>query len=93
MLGIQDGKEVSLYNLWLRRQSTKFNGVSYIVQRGAEAIYSEKGRNEVKERITYYLENAKLIRKSLEDIGYFCVGGENSPYVWVKVNMNSWKFF
>ena len=85
-----NGEEVSLNKMWNRRQCTKFNGVSYVTQRGAEAIYSEEGQKEIRENIKYYLENAKIIREGLE---YY--GGINSPYIWLKVpnNMKSWDFF
>ncbi len=89
----QEGKKVSLRDMWLRRQATKFNGVSYIVQRGAEAIYSEEGTREVKELTDYYLENAKIIKEAMESLGYECVGGDNSPYVWVYGKTDSWEFF
>lgn len=91
----KDGKEISYNKLWNRRTCTKFNGVSYIVQRAAEATYSEKGKKEIKENINYYLENAKIIKKGLEEAGFTCYGGVNSPYVWLKVpdGMTSWEFF
>ena len=91
----KDGKEISYNKLWNRRTCTKFNGVSYIVQRAAEATYSEKGKKETKENINYYLENAKIIKKGLEKAGFTCYGGVNSPYVWLKVpdGMTSWEFF
>lgn len=91
----KDGKEISYNKLWNRRTCTKFNGVSYIVQRAAEATYSEKGKKEIKENINYYLENAKIIKKCLEEAGFTCYGGVNSPYVWLKVpdGMTSWEFF
>lgn len=81
--------------LWNRRQSTKFNGVSYPVQKAAAAIYTENGKKEVQEVIAYYLENAKIMRESLADIGYEVFGGVNAPYVWVKTKneMKSWDFF
>ncbi|WP_461461700.1 LL-diaminopimelate aminotransferase [Methanobrevibacter sp.] len=90
-----DGNEQSLNALWDRRQTTKFNGVSYPVQKAAEAIYSPEGKKEVKENIDYYLKNAKLIRDSLTDLGLTVSGGINSPYIWVKTpnNMPSWDFF
>ncbi len=89
------GREVSLRKLWNRRQTTKFNGASYIVQRGAEALYSEEGRVQVRETIDYYLENAKIIRRTLHNAGYKVFGGEYSPYVWVKSkeNLDSWSLF
>lgn len=89
----KSNEKVSLRDLWLRRQSTKFNGVSYIVQRGAEAIYSDEGARQVRELVDYYLENAKIIKDSLENMGYSTVGGDNSPYVWIDAKMGSWEFF
>ncbi len=88
-----NGGKHSLHSLWNRRHTTKFNGVSYPVQRAAEAIYSEKGKIEVKNLNDYYLKNAGLIRQEIDKLGYKHVGGENSPYIWVKCNMDSWKFF
>ena len=81
--------------MWNRRQCTKFNGVSYVTQRGAEAIYSEEGQKEIRENIKYYLENAKIIREGLDEVGIEYYGGINSPYIWLKVpnNMKSWDFF
>ena len=89
------GKEVSLNKLWNRRTCTKFNGVSYIVQRAAEATYSEEGRKQIQENIQFYLENAKIIKQGLEEVGFICYGGINSPYVWLKVpkGRTSWEFF
>lgn len=91
----KDGKEYPVKNLWNRRQSTKFNGVSYPVQKAAAAIYTENGKKEVAETIAYYLENARIMRESLESIGYKVYGGINAPYVWVKAKggMTSWDFF
>ncbi|MBF0101014.1 MAG: LL-diaminopimelate aminotransferase [Desulfobacterales bacterium] len=83
----------SLHALWNRRQTTKFNGVSYPVQRAAEAIYTEEGQAEVKHIIDGYLANAKIIRDSLTDIEYHYVGGDHSPYVWVYTGTDSWEFF
>lgn len=85
----------SLNALWKRRQSTKFNGVSYIVQRGAEAVFSSEGHRQIMETISYYLNNAKVILKGLSDAGLEVFGGENSPYVWTKTpnGMKSWEFF
>jgi LL-diaminopimelate aminotransferase len=90
-----DGSDVELWNLWNRRQSTKFNGVSYIVQRGAEAVYSEKGQAQVKELIGFYMENARIIREKLTAAGIAVYGGVNAPYVWVKTpnGLSSWDFF
>ena len=83
---------VSLNKLWDRRQSTKMNGVSYVVQRGAEAVYSEEGKKEVRENIAYYLNNAKIIREGLKKAGFTVYGGEHSPYVWLKTpqGVSSW---
>ena len=91
----KDGKEVELNKLWNRRTCTKFNGVSYIVQRGAEAVYSEEGQKQIKENIEYYMENARIIKQGLENAGYTTYGGVNSPYVWLKVpeGKTSWEFF
>lgn len=91
----KDGQEVSYNKLWNRRTCTKFNGVSYIVQRAAEATYSEEGRKQIQENINYYLENARIIKQGLEKAGFTCYGGVNSPYVWLKVpdGMTSWEFF
>ena len=83
----------SLNKLWLRRQTTKFNGVSYIVQRGAEAIFSKEGQKQVKEAIQYYQNNATLITQALDELGIWYTGGKNSPYIWLKCGMPSWEFF
>ena len=90
-----DGKEIEIRKLWNRRTCTKFNGVSYIVQRGAEATYTKEGRKEIMENIAYYMENAKIIKQGLEEAGFTVYGGVNSPYVWLKVpeNKTSWEFF
>jgi len=89
-----DGSDVELWKLWNRRQSTKFNGVSYIVQRGAEAVYSEAGQAQVKALVSFYLENAKIIREKLTAAGLLVYGGVNAPYVWVKTpnGLSSWDF-
>jgi LL-diaminopimelate aminotransferase len=79
--------------MWNRRQTTKFNGVSYPVQRAAEAVYTEEGQVQVHSLIDYYLDNASVIRKAFEELGYECNGGENSPYVWIKTPKDSWEFF
>ena len=91
----EKGEEVSLNKLWNRRTCTKFNGASYIVQRAAEAVYSEEGQKQIKENIAYYMENAKIIKDGLNEAGYEAYGGVNSPYVWLKVpeGMTSWEFF
>lgn len=86
---------VSIYDLWYRRQTTKFNGVSYIVQRGAEAAFSEQGKKELLENIVAYKENAKIIMKTLDVLGIRHWGGEHSPYVWMECpnKMKSWEYF
>lgn len=86
---------VPLNNLWNRRQCTKFNGTSYITQRGAEAIYSPEGKEQVKATIDYYMTNAKIMKTGLESSGLKVYGGENAPYLWVKTpkGIGSWKFF
>ena len=91
----KDGQEVELWGLWNRRQSTKFNGVSYIVQRGAEAVYSPEGQVQIRELIDFYMENAAIIRRDLTNAGIEVYGGENAPYVWVKTpnGLSSWDFF
>ena len=88
-------EKVNLWSLWNRRQSTKFNGVSYIVQRGAEAVYSSEGKKEVKDLIDFYMENAKIMKNQLQKKGFIVYGGKNAPYVWLKVpdQMTSWDFF
>lgn len=90
-----DGTDVSLHRLWNRRQSTKFNGVSYIVQRGAEAVYSEAGQAQTQTLVSFYLENARIILDQLSAAGITAYGGVNAPYVWVKTphNLSSWDFF
>ncbi|MCT7984477.1 LL-diaminopimelate aminotransferase [Laspinema sp. A4] len=95
MAKASDGSDVEVWKLWNRRQSTKFNGVSYIVQRGAEAVYSEEGQAQVKELVSFYLENAKIIREKLTAAGLSVYGGVNAPYVWVKTpnGLSSWDFF
>ncbi len=88
-------EKVNIWSLWNRRQSTKFNGVSYIVQRGAEAVYSSEGKKEVKGLIDFYMENAKIMKNQLQKAGFIVYGGKNAPYVWLKVpdQMTSWDFF
>ena len=88
-------EEIDLWSLWNRRQSTKFNGVSYIVQKGAEAVYSLEGKREVKSLIDFYMENAKIMKNKLQTAGYKVYGGDNAPYIWIKVpeQMTSWDFF
>lgn len=91
----KQGEEVSFNKLWNRRTCTKFNGVSYIVQMAAEAIYGEEGKRQIEENIKFYLNNAKIIKNGLEEAGFTVYGGVNSPYVWLKVpeGMSSWEFF
>ncbi len=90
---VRDG--VSLNSMWARRQSTKFNGTPYIVQRGAAAVYSEAGQREIMANIAYYMENARIIREGLSAAGLTVYGGENAPYIWCKTpeGMDSWSFF
>ena len=90
-----DGSNVEIWKLWNRRQSTKFNGVSYIIQRGAEAVYSEAGQAQIKALVSFYLENAKIIREELINAGLNVYGGVNAPYVWVQTphGLSSWEFF
>ena len=91
----KNGEKVELNKLWNRRQCTKFNGVSYIVQKGAEAVYSVEGQKEIQENIAYYMENARIIRDGLTKAGFTVFGGKNAPYIWLKVpeGLTSWEFF
>lgn len=86
---------VNLYTRWYRRLSTKFNGVSYPVQCGAAAVFSEEGQKQIAENISYYKENAKIIAQTMDELGIKYTGGKNSPYIWLKCpdNMGSWEFF
>jgi len=88
-------EEIDLWPLWNRRQSTKFNGVSYVVQKGAEAVYSLEGKQQVRGLIDFYMENAKIMKNKLQNSGYKVYGGANAPYIWIKVpdQMTSWDFF
>lgn len=90
-----NGNEIELNGLWERRQSTKFNGTSYITQRGAEAIYTPEGKAQVKSTIDYYMANAKTMRNTLTELGFEVFGGENAPYIWLKTpkGMSSWDMF
>lgn len=90
-----DGTEVSVSQIWGRRQGSKFNGVSYPVQRGAEAVFTEEGLKQIHENISYYKENARIIADTMTKTGTKFTGGINSPYIWFKCpkNMNSWDFF
>ncbi len=87
--------DTKLNKLWLRRQTTKFNGVPYIVQKGAAAVFTEDGQKEIMKNIGYYKENAKIITDALDKLGIWYTGGTNSPYIWLKCpnNMKSWEFF
>lgn len=89
------GERVPLNRLWNRRQCTKFNGTSYITQRGAEAIYTPEGREQVRQTIAYYMDNARLMRESFARLGINVYGGENAPYIWLKTphGLSSWQFF
>ena len=87
------GRPQTLHSLWNRRHCTKFNGVSYPVQRAAEAVYSDEGKAQTRQLVDYYLKNAALIRKEITALGYECTGGENSPYIWVDGRRDSWEFF
>ena len=91
----KDGKEIALNPLWNRRHGTKFNGVSYPVQRAAEAVYTDEGQKQIKENISYYMNNAKIIKEGLKEAGYTVYGGINAPYIWLKVpeGLTSWEFF
>lgn len=86
---------ISINNLWLRRQTTKFNGVSYVVQRGAEAVFTEQGFMQIRENINYYMDNARIITNALSKLDIWLTGGNNSPYIWLKCpnDMSSWEFF
>ncbi len=91
----KDGRAVEIGPIWKRRQCTKFNGVSYITQAGAAAVYTEEGKKQIKETINIYMGNAKLIRETLSKIGYTVYGGVNAPYIWLKTpkGVSSWDFF
>ena len=91
----RDGKAVPLNQLWNRRQTTKFNGVSYIIQRGAAAVYTPEGQRQIKKLIDYYMTNATIIREGLMRMGLQVFGGVNAPYIWLKIpgGMDSWPFF
>lgn len=89
------GERVALNKVWLRRQCTKFNGTSYITQRGAEAVYSPEGQKQIRATIAYYMENARIMREAFAEMGVKTYGGENAPYIWVQTpnGMSSWEFF
>ncbi len=88
-------QDTSLNKMWLRRQTTKFNGVPYIVQKGAAAVFTPEGLPQIKETISYYLDNAKIIAQAMDELGIWYTGGTNSPYIWLKCpdSMKSWDFF
>ncbi len=96
LMGKNDqGEDVSIHALWNRRHCTKFNGVSYPIQRGAEASFTPEGKAQIQELINYYMENAKIIKAGLNALGIDTFGGENAPYIWLKApqNKGSWEFF
>lgn len=90
-----DGARVSLHSLWARRMSTKFNGVPYVIQRAAEAVHSPDGKKQTAEQVTYYMENARMLREGLGAAGFRVFGGVHAPYIWMRVpeGMTSWGFF
>lgn len=89
------GEKHSLHQMWFRRQATKFNGVAYLIQKGAQQVFSAQGHHQVTAQVDYYLNNARIIREGLDSLGISYMGGINSPYVWLKVpgKINSWEFF
>lgn len=91
----KDGREMSLNKMWLRRQTTKFNGVPYIIQRGAEAVFSEEGQKQCREMLAFYKENARIMSEALAKKGINFYGGTHSPYIWMQCpnGMGSWEFF
>ena len=92
---LKDAEGNKIYPLWARRHGTKFNGAPYIQQRAGEAVYSKQGQQEVKLLVSYYMENARVIREGLSKAGLTVYGGVNAPYIWLKTpdNMSSWDFF
>jgi len=87
------GNRHELHGMWNRRHTTKFNGVSYPVQRAAEAVFSDEGQRQIREINDYYLRNARLISDTMTALGYRCSGGANAPYIWIETRMDSWQFF
>ena len=81
--------------MWIRNRTTKTNGVSYIIQKGASAVFTDEGQRQIKENINYYKENAKILMRTLDRLGIWYTGGKNSPYIWLKCpcGMSSWEFF
>jgi LL-diaminopimelate aminotransferase len=92
---LADGTRQALHPLWNRRHCTKFNGVSYIVQKGAAASYTPEGKAQVQGLVDFYMENARIVRETLTDLGIACFGGENAPYIWLATpdGLSSWGFF
>jgi LL-diaminopimelate aminotransferase len=86
---------VDFHRLWNRRHTTKFNGVAYVVQRAAEATYSDEGKKQVRQTVDFYMANAKIIRETLASLGLKVFGGTNAPYIWLKTpnSLKSWEFF
>jgi LL-diaminopimelate aminotransferase len=93
MAFMADGRPVAVHSLWNRRHSTKFNGVAYPIQKAAEAVYSPEGQAQVRALADYYLNNAAYVRQAFTELGYDCVGGDHSPYVWIDGRRDSWAFF
>lgn len=89
----QLGQPVSIHQLWNRRHTTKFNGVSYAVQKAAAAVYTPQGQEEVKSLVDFYMGNAALILETMQDLGFACSGGTNAPYVWIRTEGSSWALF
>ncbi|MFH1497544.1 MAG: LL-diaminopimelate aminotransferase [Verrucomicrobiota bacterium] len=87
------GNAHPVHALWNRRHTTKFNGVSYPVQKAAAAVYTEIGQSQIKEKVAHYMANAKLIRDTMTGLGYSCIGGDNAPYIWINTGTDSWAFF
>jgi LL-diaminopimelate aminotransferase len=87
------GNAHSVHALWNRRHTTKFNGVSYPVQKAAAAIFTAEGKAQVKTQVAYYLGNAALIKQAMTDLGFSCIGGDNAPYIWINTGTDSWQFF
>jgi LL-diaminopimelate aminotransferase len=87
------GNSHSLHALWNRRHTTKFNGVAYPIQKAAAAIFTDAGKQQTRALIDFYLENAKLIREAMGNLGFPCIGGDNAPYIWVHIGRDSWQFF
>jgi len=93
MLSDSSGEQTPLIQLWARRQGSKFNGVSYPVQRAAEAVFTPEGQKQIRENIAIYRKNAEIMMSALSELGIAFTGGVNSPYVWFDCGMDSWDFF